>query len=113
MRDVLLAFERPEHQTRLLEIEQEAGSDLVKLLQDRLPFAAEIQQEVIKSHGFSDDGAGIPTQVIYQSNLIKNKMYGLYIFDKVGVTSYNNIKINLLEDLIMLVFVNIWQRRFH
>lgn len=26
-------------------------------------------------------------------------MYGLYIFDKVGVTSYNNIKINLLEDL--------------
>lgn len=58
MRDVLLAFERPAHQTRLLEIEQEAGSDLVKLLQDRLPFAAEIQQEVIKSHGFSDDGAG-------------------------------------------------------
>ena len=40
-------------------------------------------------------------------------MYGLYIFDKVGVTSYNNIKINLLEDFIMLVFVNIWQRRFH
>ena len=68
MRDVLLAFERPEHQTRMLEIEQEAGSDLVKRLQDRLPFAAEIQQEVIKSHGFSDDGAGIPTQVIYQSN---------------------------------------------
>lgn len=25
-------------------------------------------------------------------------MHGLYIFDKVGVTSYNNIKINLLED---------------
>ena len=68
MRDVLLAFERPEHQTRMLEIEQEAGSDLVKLLQDRLPIAAEIQQEVIKSHGFSDDGAGIPTQVINQSN---------------------------------------------
>ena len=39
-------------------------------------------------------------------------MYGLYIFDKVGVTSYNNIKINLLEDLIMLVFVNIWQRSY-
>ena len=35
MRDVLLAFERPEHQTRLLEIEQEAGSDFVKLLQER------------------------------------------------------------------------------
>ena len=40
-------------------------------------------------------------------------MYGLYIFDKGGVTSYNNTKINLLGDLIMLVFVNIWQRRFH
>ena len=69
MKDILLAFEKPEHKTRMQEIEQEAGSDLVKLLQDRLPFAAEIQQEVIKSHGFSDDGEGIQSvsQSINQS----------------------------------------------
>ena len=65
MKDILLAFEKPEHKARMQEMEQEAGSDLVKLLQDRLPFAAEIQQEVIKSHGFSDDGEGI--QSINQS----------------------------------------------
>lgn len=56
MREILQAFEKPENKARIQEIEQEAGSDLVKLVQDRLPFAAEIQQEVIKSHGFSDDG---------------------------------------------------------
>lgn len=56
MREILQAFEKPENKARIQEIEQEAGSDLVKLLQDRLPFAVEIQQEVIKSHGFSDDG---------------------------------------------------------
>lgn len=59
MRDVLLGFEKPEHKTRMQEIEQEVGSDLVKLLQGRLPFVAEIQQDVIKNHGFSDDGEGI------------------------------------------------------
>jgi len=58
MKDILLAFEKPEHKARMQEIEQEAGNDLVRLLQDRLPFAAEVQQEVIKSHGFSDDGEG-------------------------------------------------------
>lgn len=56
MREILQAFEKPENKAKLREIEQDAGNDLVKLLQDRLPFAAEIQQEVIKSHGFSDDG---------------------------------------------------------
>lgn len=56
MKEILQAFEKPENKARMQEIEQEAGSDLVKLLQDRLPFAAEIQQEVIKGHGFLDDG---------------------------------------------------------
>ena len=58
MRDVLETFESPENRSRMQEIEQDAGSDLVKLLQNRLPFAAEIQQEVIKYHGFSADGEG-------------------------------------------------------
>lgn len=56
MREILQAFEKPENKAKLQEIEQDAGNDLVKLVQVRLPFAAEIQQEVIKSHGFSDDG---------------------------------------------------------
>lgn len=56
MREILQAFEKPENKAKIQEIEQDAGTDLVKLLQDRLPFAAEIQQEVIKSHGFLDDG---------------------------------------------------------
>lgn len=56
MREILQAFEKPENKAKIQEIEQDAGNDLVKLLQDRLPFAAEIQQEVIKSHGFLDDG---------------------------------------------------------
>lgn len=56
--DVLQAFEKPENKTRMYEIRQEAGGDLVKLLQCQLLFAASIQQEVIKQHGFSDNGEG-------------------------------------------------------
>lgn len=56
MREILQAFEKPENKAKIQEIEQDAGNDLVKLLQERLPFAAEIQQDVIKSHGFLDDG---------------------------------------------------------
>ena len=59
IRDVLQAFEKPENKSRMHEIRQEAGSDLVKLLQYQLPFAALTQEKVIKRHGFSDDGEGI------------------------------------------------------
>lgn len=58
IRDVLQAFEKPENKSRMHEIRQEAGSDLVKLLQYQLPFAASTQEKVIKRHGFSDDGEG-------------------------------------------------------
>lgn len=56
MKEILEAFDKPQNKAKMQEIEQEANSDLVKLLQERLPFAAEIQKEVIKCHGFSDDG---------------------------------------------------------
>ena len=56
MKEILEAFDKPQNKAKMQEIEQEAHSDLVKLLQERLPFAAEIQKEVIKCHGFSDDG---------------------------------------------------------
>ena len=58
IKDVLQAFEKPENKTRMYEIRQEAGGDLVKLLQYQLLFAASVQQEVIKRHGFSDNGEG-------------------------------------------------------
>ena len=58
IKDVLQAFEKPENKTRMYEIRQEAGGDLVKLLQYQLLFAASVQQEVIKQHGFSDNGEG-------------------------------------------------------
>lgn len=56
MKEILEAFDKPQNKAKMQEIEQEANSDLVKLLQERLPFAAEIQKEVIKCHGFPDDG---------------------------------------------------------
>lgn len=58
IKDVLQAFEKPQNKMRMYEIRQEAGGDLVKLLQYQLLFAASVQQEVIKRHGFSDNGEG-------------------------------------------------------
>lgn len=76
MREILQAFEKPENKAKIREIEQDAGNDLVKLLQDRLPFAAEIQQEVIKSHGFSDDGdqGNVHNLIFSNSCVIWNKL---------------------------------------
>lgn len=55
---MLAAFEKPENKARLIETQEKAGSDLVKLLEGTFPAAVEIQQEVIKCHGFSPDGEG-------------------------------------------------------
>ena len=74
MREILQAFEKPENKAKLREIEQDAGNDLVKLLQDRLPFAAEIQQEVIKSHGFSDDGDQGNLRCLFSNSCVINNL---------------------------------------
>lgn len=75
MREILQAFEKPENKAKLREIEQDAGNDLVKLLQDHLPFAAEIQQEVIKSHGFSDDGDQGNLRCLFSNSCVIKKLF--------------------------------------
>lgn len=82
MREILQAFEKPENKAKLQEIEQDAGNDLVKLVQVRLPFAAEIQQEVIKSHGFSDDGDQGNLYCSFSNSCVINKLFKTIKFYK-------------------------------
>ena len=41
---------------------------------DDLPFAAEIQQEVIKSHGFSDDGDQGNLRCLFSNSCVINNL---------------------------------------
>ena len=53
-----MAFDELDNRETLAAIQEEAGRDLVKLMQDTLPVLVEIQQQVIKDYGFSDDVSG-------------------------------------------------------
>jgi len=56
--DLLSAFNSPENAARLEEARDNAGNDMLKMMQFVFPLAAEIQLNVIKNYGFSGDGKG-------------------------------------------------------
>ncbi|XP_059826694.1 protein C10 [Hemitrygon akajei] len=57
--EVIKAFSLPENAMRMEEARDNACNDMGKMLQFVLPVATQIQQEVIKSYGFSNDGEGV------------------------------------------------------
>ncbi|XP_069775326.1 protein C10 [Narcine bancroftii] len=57
--EVIKAFNSPENAMRLEEARDNACNDMGKMLQFVLPVATQIQQDVIKSYGFSNDGEGV------------------------------------------------------
>lgn len=56
--EVIKAFGSPENAQRLEEARDNACNDMGKMLQFLLPVATQIQQDVIKAYGFSNDGEG-------------------------------------------------------
>ena len=58
LHDVLSAFKVPENASRLDEARDNAGSDMMKMMQIVFPVTTQIQMEVIKKYGFSADGDG-------------------------------------------------------
>ncbi|XP_070532542.1 protein C10-like [Ptychodera flava] len=58
LRDIIAAFELPENQLRLEEAKDNAGNDMMKMMQIVFPVTTQIQQEVTQKYGFSPDGDG-------------------------------------------------------
>uniref|UniRef100_A0A8C3FCU7 Protein C10 n=1 Tax=Chrysemys picta bellii TaxID=8478 RepID=A0A8C3FCU7_CHRPI len=56
--EVIKAFGSPENAQRMEEARDNACNDMGKMLQFLLPVATQIQQDVIKAYGFSNDGEG-------------------------------------------------------
>lgn len=56
--EVIKAFSSPENAQRMEEARDNACNDMGKMLQFLLPVATQIQQDVIKAYGFSNDGEG-------------------------------------------------------
>lgn len=56
--EVIKAFGAPENAQRMEEARDNACNDMGKMLQFLLPVATQIQQDVIKAYGFSNDGEG-------------------------------------------------------
>ncbi|NWS63809.1 C10 protein, partial [Chunga burmeisteri] len=57
--EVIKAFGAPENAQRMEEARDNACNDMGKMLQFLLPVATQIQQDVIKAYGFSNDGEGV------------------------------------------------------
>ncbi|XP_043354552.1 protein C10-like [Dermochelys coriacea] len=57
--EVIKAFSSPENAQCMEEAPDNACNDMGKMLQFLLPVATQIQQDVIKAYGFSNDGEGV------------------------------------------------------
>lgn len=56
--EVVQAFMKPENLTKMNAAREQAGNDILKMMQIVLPVATQIQQEVIEKYGFSSDQQG-------------------------------------------------------
>ena len=59
LQDVLAAFRQKENASRLNEAKDNAGNDMLRMMQIVFPLATQIQMEVIGKYGFPGDGDGI------------------------------------------------------
>lgn len=74
MQDVLNAFEVAENKTRMEEVKDAAGNDMMKMMQIVFPVVTQIQQEVIAKYGFTTDGEGAIkfAQTVRQYEVVDN-----------------------------------------
>jgi len=52
LREVVAAFEKADNKAKMLAARQQAGDDVMKLMQTVVPIAVEIQKGVITKYGF-------------------------------------------------------------
>lgn len=68
MQDILDAVSIPENATKLNQAKDNAGNDMIKMMQYVFPIMVQIQMDVIKNYGFSNGREGI----VLFSQLIRN-----------------------------------------
>ena len=56
--DILEAFEKHEQAPKLEQAKKNCGNDMLKTMQYVFPILVQIQMDVIKKYGFSDDRKG-------------------------------------------------------
>uniref|UniRef100_A0A1B6KMB1 Protein C10 n=1 Tax=Graphocephala atropunctata TaxID=36148 RepID=A0A1B6KMB1_9HEMI len=59
LQDILEALDEPENAQKLIEAKTNAGNDMLKMMQYVFPMVVQIEMEVIKKYGFSDNRDGI------------------------------------------------------
>ncbi|KAL1124180.1 hypothetical protein AAG570_001950 [Ranatra chinensis] len=59
LRDILEALESDEHGPKLNEAKVNAGNDMLKMMQYVFPAIVQIEMDVIKKYGFTDNREGI------------------------------------------------------
>ena len=62
LRDMLFTLKSPETASRLQQVREAAGNDMLKNMQLVFPACAKIQMEVVAKHGYKGDGEGIEWQ---------------------------------------------------
>lgn len=68
MTDILEAISIPENAEKLGEAKDNAGNDMMKMMQYIFPIIVQIQMEVIKNYGFPEGREGI----VHFSQLVRN-----------------------------------------
>ena len=58
LQDILAAFQMPDNVLRLEEARDNAGNDMMKMMQIVFPVTTQIQMDVVQKYGFSGDGDG-------------------------------------------------------
>ncbi|RDD45377.1 Protein C10 [Trichoplax sp. H2] len=58
LKEVVQAFTEPENLAKMNAAREEAGTDLLKMMQIVVPVATQIQQRVIEKYGFTSDQQG-------------------------------------------------------
>ena len=53
-----MAFKKPENVMKMEEAKDNAGNDMMKMMQIVFPVATAVQMEVVQKYGFSGDGDG-------------------------------------------------------
>lgn len=68
MSDILEALNIPENSTKIKEAKDNAGNDMMKMMQYVFPILVQIQMEVIQNYGFPEGREGI----VHFSQLVRN-----------------------------------------
>lgn len=59
LNDIIQALEKPENDIKLKEAKENAGNDMLKMMQLAFPMATQMQMEVLPKYGFTSDGDGL------------------------------------------------------